>query len=297
VTADQPDAVVRCLDAIADARVAPSEVVVVDQSPPARSAVLEDRYRDASFRVRHMHVEPMGVSQARNLGAAQAEGDWIAFTDDDCVPSPEWLGELVRGVEEHEADGATGAVLPLPDSRSGMVAVSSRTDPSPRVFGAESHRPPWEIGTGGNLLVSRTLFERAGGFDREFGPGGRYRAAEDIELLDRVARLGATIVYRPSAVVFHEMKTARERTARRYPYGYGLGAMVGVRQGAGSLPLAAAYCRLQAWSFARGVKALSARRMVEPLLAVTGFAVGACRGVIDARTGRSRSLRDRSPPP
>jgi GT2 family glycosyltransferase len=297
VTVGRPEAVMRCVDAVAAATLGPAEVIVVDSSAPELSQALDDRYRSAPFPLRHLRVPPMGVSHARNLGATQAVGDWIAFTDDDCVPSPEWLRELVGAVASHDADGATGAVLPLPDDRPGLVAVSSRADPTRRVFGPDNPRPAWEIGTGGNLLLSRTLFERAGGFDTKLGPGGPYRAAEDVDLLDRVMQLGATIVYEPKAVVFHEMKTAGQRLARRYPYGYGLGAMIARRTGPGSASLAASYGRMQLWSVARGVKALSARRIVEPLLAVAGFCVGACRGLIDGRTTRSRSLEDHLPRP
>lgn len=237
----------------------------------------------------------MGVSRARNLGTAHVEGEWIAFTDDDCVPSEEWLSELARAIRESNADGATGAVLPLPDARPGLVPVSSRTDPRRRVFGPGNRLPPWEIGTGGNLLLARPLFERAGGFDVAFGPGARYRAAEDVDLLDRVVELGATIVYQPSAIVFHEMKTSKERMARRYPYAYGLGAMVAQRGPQSSLRLVASYSRMQALALARGVRALSARKVAEPVLAMTGFAVGAFRAVIDSGRGESRTGPGRPP--
>jgi GT2 family glycosyltransferase len=250
------------------------------------AAAVRERLSDSPVRVRHLDVPAMGVSRARNLGASHAEGDRLAFTDDDCVPSPEWLSRLVEAVAANDADGATGAVFPLPDhSRSGLVAVSSRTDARPGVFGPGERRPPWEIGTGGNLLLSRTVFERIGGFDVRFGPGGRYRAAEDIELLDRVIQAGATIVYEPKAVVYHEMKSRAERLARRYPYGYGLGAMVARCGGQRSLAFAGAYGRIQARSLARGLRRLSAREVAEPLLAVAGFSAGACRGLLDARSG------------
>jgi GT2 family glycosyltransferase len=225
------------------------------------------------------------VSSARNLGASHAEGDWLAFTDDDCVPGPDWLSKLVEALAGHDADGATGAVLPLPDSRSGLVPVSSRTDPRRRVFGPLDRHPPWELGTGGNLLLSRRVFERVGGFDARFGPGGRYKAAEDIELLDRVMQIDVTIVYEPTAVVYHEMKTPEERLARRYPYGYGLGAMVGRCGSRRSFALAGAYGRIQARAFAHGLRRLSPREVAEPLLTVAGFSAGACRGLLDARSG------------
>jgi GT2 family glycosyltransferase len=278
------------VDAIAGGLLSPHEVVVVDSSSPERSSPLESRYRAAPFALRRLRTPRTSVSRARNLGAADARGDWLAFTDDDCLPSPEWLSELTRSVLERSADGATGSVLPLPDDRPGRVPVSSRADPVGRVFAPGSSRPPWEIGTGGNILLSRAAFERVGGFDVRFGPGARYPAAEDVDLLDRVVHAGATVVYEPRGRVFHQMKTAAERSARRYPYGYGLGAMVVLRDG-GSLPLASAYYRMQVRSLGRALRQRSPRGVVDSVLAGAGFGLGACRALIDSRTGSGRDSR------
>ena len=290
VTAGRPEALARCIRALAAGTRTPEELVVVDQSSDVEAEV-EELLAGASSRARHLRVRPMGVSAARNLGASHAQGDLLAFTDDDCVPDPDWLTELVAALTRHAADAATGAVLPLPDDRPGLVAVSSRTDPRQRLFDSAGHFAPWEVGTGGNVVLSRTLFDRVGGFDLRFGPGARYRAAEDVELLDRLLRAGGKIVYEPAAVVFHEMKTPAERLARRYPYGYGLGAMVAGTGGRRSRALAAAYGRMQARSLARGIRRASVRQLSEPLLAVAGFTAGACRALLDARAP------DRSRPP
>ena len=81
----------------------------------------------------------------------------------------------------------------------------------PRVFRPDGGEAPWEVGTGGNLLLRRAIFDRVGGFDEEFGPGARFRAAEDVELLERLLHAGATLAYTPRAVVHHEMKTRSDR--------------------------------------------------------------------------------------
>jgi O-antigen biosynthesis protein len=277
VTANRPERLTRCVDALAATVLEPHELIVVDSS----AEVADSAEHRLPASVRHLRVPALGVSRARNFGAALAEGDLLAFTDDDCVPSETWLVELVAALAEHSADAATGAVLPLPDPRAGMVAVSTRADPRRRVFRPSDRHPPWEIGTGGNLLVARTVFERIGGYDARFGPGGRYRAAEDIELLHRLMRGGATIVYEPAAIVYHEMKTRAERLARRFPYGYGLGAMVAKSGAAPAFALGGAYGRMQARSLARGLVRLSPREVAESLVSLSGFTVGACRGVLD----------------
>jgi GT2 family glycosyltransferase len=293
VTAGRPQSLSRCLAAIEAGECVPHELVVVDQSWTSQSTEVGDKAAASTWiRTRHLHVPRMGVSAARNLGASRSQGDHVAFTDDDCVPSPEWLAALIEALETENANAATGAVLPLPGGPR-LVAVSSRTYPRRRIFAAGDLAAPWEVGSGGNLLVSRELFERAGGFDVRFGPGGRYHAAEDIELLDRLLASGAKIVYEPKAVVYHEMKSRAARLRRRYPYGYGLGALLARRQSGGSIRLAAAYGDMQAHALLGGLKRVSPREVLEPILMAAGFTAGAYRGFRDARSGRAPSRPSR----
>jgi GT2 family glycosyltransferase len=264
----------RCVRAIASGALRPRELVVVDQGPPGLAPRLEEWLAGSAVALEHVDVPPMGVSRARNIGAAAAAADHLAFTDDDCVPDAEWLAALAQAVEATPADGASGRVLPLEDDRPGRIAVSSRTDTRARAFRGRDHAAPWDVGTGGNLLVRRTVFERAGGFDEEFGPGARFRAAEDVELLERLLRAGATLAYTPRAVVHHERKTRSDRLKRRLPYGFGMGALVARAARDRRSPLARRYLVMQARLASSGVRSGSPRRGLEPVLSSLGFAAG-----------------------
>ena len=210
-TMDRPEALARCLDALRACTPPPAQIVVVDQG--ARPA--------APGEVEYVHMTERGVSRGRNRGARAARHELLAFTDDDCVPAPDWIGALVRGFEEG-VDGVTGRVLPLPGEG---VAVSSRTSTERRTF-TGPRQTPWDIGTGGNLALRRSAFEAVGGFDEALGPGTQARAAEDVDLLYRLANAGYTILYEPAAVVYHELKSRRARVGGRYGYGLGLGAFL-----------------------------------------------------------------------
>ena len=210
-TMDRPEALARCLDALRACTPAPAQIVVVDQG--ARPAAVEG--------VEYVRMAARGVSRGRNRGARVAEHELLAFTDDDCVPAPGWIGALERGYEDG-VDGVTGRVLPLPGEG---VAVSSRTSTTRRTFGGRG-QTPWDIGTGGNLSVRRSAFEAVGGFDEALGPGTPARAAEDVDLLYRLANEGFAIRYEPDAVVYHELKSRRARVGGRYGYGYGLGTFL-----------------------------------------------------------------------
>ena len=264
----------RCVRAIASGTLRPRELVVVDQGPPGLDPRLEEWLAGSAVALEHVDVPPMGVSRARNIGAVAAAADHLAFTDDDSVPDPEWLAALAQAVEATPADGASGRVLPLEDDRPGRIAVSSRTDMNARSFRGRGEAAPWEVGTGGNLLVRRTVFERVGGFDEEFGPGARFRAAEDVELLERLLRAGATLAYTPRAVVHHETKTRSDRFKRRLPYGFGLGALVARAARDRRSLLARRYLVMQARLTSAGLRSGSPRRTLEPVLSSLGFVAG-----------------------
>jgi GT2 family glycosyltransferase len=215
---DRPEALARCLRALRECMPPPAQVVVVDQG--ARPVVPEG--------VQHVRMSERGVSRGRNRGARAADHELLAFTDDDCVPAPDWIGALERGFEDG-VDGVTGRVLPLPGEG---VAVSSRTSTTRRTYGGP-RQTPWDIGTGGNLALRRSAFEAVGGFDESLGPGTPARAAEDVDLLYRLANAGFTILYEPDAVVYHELKTRGARVGGRYGYGYGLGAFLARHAAAG----------------------------------------------------------------
>jgi GT2 family glycosyltransferase len=215
-TLNRPDALARCIRALLAADPPPAEVVVVDQG----SQPLEEALRG---QVEYVPTEDGGVSRARNRGAAAARHDLLAFTDDDCVPAPEWIGALAAAYDEG-VDGVTGRVLPLPGQGAG-VAVSSRTSELRQTFG-EPGQAPWEIGTGGNLSLRRRALDGVGGFDEALGPGTPGRAAEDVDLLYRVVAAGFAIRYEPGAVVYHELKSRRTRVGGRFGYGFGLGTFL-----------------------------------------------------------------------
>src|SRR5512137_1175434 len=91
----RPAALRRCVEALArlDYPRDRLEVLIVDDGGGGVSNLdLGELPRDLQVRV--VEQENRGPASARNRGAREAEGELLAFTDDDCRPRPSWLAEL-----------------------------------------------------------------------------------------------------------------------------------------------------------------------------------------------------------
>jgi GT2 family glycosyltransferase/peptidoglycan/xylan/chitin deacetylase (PgdA/CDA1 family) len=224
-TIGRPAALERCLVALRDGRRRPEEVVVIDQTDrPDIDRVVRDL--DTGWtQLRRIPCHPRGVAVARNEGWRATTGSIVAFTDDDCVPDPDWLVAVAAAFEGDTAlDAVTGRVLALGPEQPGLHAVSTRADVRPRMFSGRSL--PWLVGTGGNLAVRRDALLRIDGFDLRLGPGTSGEAAEDVDLLYRLLAAGSHIRYEPGSLVLHERQPTDRRRRTRTRYGHGLGAFV-----------------------------------------------------------------------
>lgn len=126
------------------------EVLLVDDGSPDNSGALCDQLAQRDPRVRVFHKENGGVSSARNLGMAQAQGTYLAFADaDDWLP-PDALEALYRALTQAGGDTAGGSHWRV------EVNGSQEQEPGalpPGVYG------PAEIRKG---IVDRLLGERMG---------------------------------------------------------------------------------------------------------------------------------------
>lgn len=254
-TRNRPEMIRRCLLALVRSEVLPVEVVVVDQSLDHQpQADVVEAFRARNVGLRWIMQEGTGVSRSRNAGVQNARGSLLAFTDDDCVPQSQWLASLAAAASR-PVTAVSGRVAPLPSTNTRAVALSSRTSNERAVYRGTGPHVPWDVGTGGNLLVRRDALEEAGGFDVALGPGSPGRAAEDIELIYRLLAIGGAIAYEPAAAVLHEQATRWLRVRRRAAYGYGMGFFLGSYMRAGddrAWALLTIYLRRQASKFVRG---------------------------------------------
>ena len=232
-TCDRPDMVCRCLDAVVPQLPPGGEVVLVvnrsDQVETIRRAV--ERFEH----VRLIDEPRPGLSFARNAGVRASCHPLLAFTDDDTVPRPDWLEQLVRPFDDPTVMAVTGDVRPLtldtPGARLFEAYGGLGRGPEPARYDAAWFRsfrrvavPTWRIGATANAAFRAELFAdpRIGPLDEALGVGTPTGCSEDTYAFYRILRAGGTIVYRPEAVVEHEHR-ATEAALRRQVYAYSKG--------------------------------------------------------------------------
>lgn len=175
----------RCLERLAPGvqTLAPEtyEVIVSDDGTASTAeALMRDRFPWA----RWVQGPRRGPAANRNYGASIARGEWVVFTDDDCVPEPGWLA------------GYAGA------ARGDVRALEGR------VFVRRAREHPFEFSPvnekGGlfwscNIAMRRTAFAEIGGFDERFP----FAAMEDMDLRLRLQARGWERQFVPAAAVEH----------------------------------------------------------------------------------------------
>src|SRR5438552_2013539 len=109
-THNRPECVEECLRAIAALSPAPSEVIIVDSVPLDESS----HHIAERWGARYLRVDLPGASHARNAGMRAAQGEFVAFVDDDGRPEHGWLAGLAREFTDPQVACVAGRVMPLP---------------------------------------------------------------------------------------------------------------------------------------------------------------------------------------
>jgi GT2 family glycosyltransferase len=222
-TRNRPDHAVPCAASILINAGDEFELLVVDQSDnDATECALAAYASDRRFR--YIRSSSRGASAARNVGIEQSTAPIIAFTDDDCRVSIDWLHQ-VRTLFDREPDAAlVFGKVSIPEELKGM-GFAAEFEPHQRAYYREF--PPADVawGLGANMIARRSLFERLGTFDPLLGPGSPFRAGEEYDLAIRALAAGYKVVNAAEIAVLHlGIRAGDEASKLMRGYGRAVGA-------------------------------------------------------------------------
>ena len=196
------------------------EIIVVDNaSSDGTVAFLKEEERAGRLKLVLNH-ENTGFARACNQGARAAAGKYILFLNNDTEVHPGWLSPLVADADSDPAVAAVGAKLLYPDGtiqHAGVALADCRGHDPLLAFHlfskqkadipAANERRVYQAVTAACMLVRKSCFDTAGGFDEQYWNG-----YEDVDLCLRFNERGWFTVYEPGSVVtHHESQSGPER--------------------------------------------------------------------------------------
>lgn len=195
------------------------EVIVVNGPSTDGTAEILEQWKD---KVKIGHCPEPNLSMSRNIGIAMASGDFVLFIDDDAIPEPEWLDQIMDGFDSPEVAATGGKVYDHTGyNYQYQYANADRlgrgkwqlTEPSPHYCFPGSFEFPYLQGT--NTAFRKEALLAIGGFDEEFA---YYLDETDVclRLIDR----GYLIRQLSNAYVHHKYAPSHIRTKSAGIYRY-----------------------------------------------------------------------------
>ena len=197
-----------CLDSLRALRYPDYEVIVVNDGSTDGTRAIAERYAEFTL----INQENRGLSVARNVGAARATGEIIAYTDSDCVVDPDWLTYLAYKFTEGGFVAVGGPNFPPPEESAVAAYVAAAPGGPTHVLlndEVAEHIP------GCNMAFTRDALAAVGGFEPIFAAAG-----DDVDLCWRLQNDCHVIGFSPAAMVWHfRRNTIRDYLKQQRGYG------------------------------------------------------------------------------
>ncbi|MCE0483131.1 MAG: glycosyltransferase [Methylacidiphilales bacterium] len=197
-----------CLISLQDLNYPKYEVIFVDDGSKDNTQKIMTDFP----KVRNIVQKNRGLSVARNVGIAAAEGEVVAFTDSDCMADRDWLFFLVHTLlsADFAAVGGPNISPPATDWIQATVGAAPGSPSHVLLTDTIAEHVP-----GCNMAYHKWALDEIGGFDPEYR-----KAGDDVDVCWRLMQRGYQIGFSPAAVVWH-YRRFEVRTYFSQQLGYG----------------------------------------------------------------------------
>jgi GT2 family glycosyltransferase len=218
-TRNRTDKLRRALNSLMAQRVAPAEILIVDNAPQDDSTLMLIRNEFPAVRYRREPI--LGLDFARNRALRETTRDIVAYLDDDAVAEPDWVAATQAVFQEDSRIAVcTGKVDALCletegqrlfEAQGGFGRGDARIRlPSDaqqrRLHGMRAPLIAWSlsVGVGCSLAVRRQTIMALDGFDEALGMGDALHGGDDVDIIWRTLDAGYEVVYEPAVRARHE---------------------------------------------------------------------------------------------
>lgn len=192
------------------------EVIVVDDGSEMSLENVVETFKE-QLDLTLLSQPNAGPATARNAGAKLAKGEFLAFTDDDCTPAPDWLQALAARFAAAPEGAIGGRTVNALSDNLYSTASQILIDYIYGYYNINSQQASFFASN--NFALPAERFRTIGGFDTSFP----LAAAEDREFCDRWLHKGYKMIYAPEIIVYHAHQLTFPTFWRQH-FNYGRGA-------------------------------------------------------------------------
>ena len=203
---DEEDSIRELLDSLLAQTHSPDEIVITDGGSVDATPQIIESYKDKGLPVRLIRAGAALPGRGRNLAAAEAKFEWLAFTDGGIRLAKDWLEALIlKAKEDDSTDIVYGSVEPVTDTFFTECAAIAYVPP-PKPQEDVIARPRFIASS----LLRREAWARVKGFPEDL------RSAEDLLFMDRLEKAGYRAVFEPRALVYWRLRSTLRTTFKRF---------------------------------------------------------------------------------
>jgi glycosyltransferase involved in cell wall biosynthesis len=194
------------LDRLKSQTLPPAEIIVADGGSTDKTPEIVEAHGRGPLAIHLVRGGEGFPGRNRNLGAARALNDWIAFIDAGVVPEPNWLESLARVAESSPSpDVVYGSFAPVSETLFEECAAIAFVPP-PKTTDGELVRTR----SIASALMRRSVWQAVGGFPEDL------RSAEDLLFMDKIDAASFRIALAPRALVHWSLEPTLWKTLRRF---------------------------------------------------------------------------------
>lgn len=203
---DEEHSIRELLDSLLSQTRPPDQIVITDGGSVDATPQIIEEYIQKGAPVRLIRAGAALPGRGRNLGAAAAQFEWLAFTDAGIRVNGDWLETLVaRAAQDSSIDIVYGSWEPVTDTFFKECAALAYVPP-PSLRDGIMARPRFIAST----LLRREAWAKVRGFPEDL------RSAEDLIFMDRLEEAGYKAVFEPHAKVHWDLRPTLGTTFKRF---------------------------------------------------------------------------------